>query len=183
MRQETINVYRLEELQPEIQKKVIERFRQNLDYPFLEEGMKEFISEKLNANRITPREVYLWDKDKGSYKKLDFNVFYSLGYSQGDGCCFVGTFGWKHYVVTIKHTGHYYHSNSVTFDFERKDEKQISDRIYEKVFEGFTDIYKSICKEAENYGYKYIEAEEEADNIKETIEINEYEFLGNGMQW
>ena len=166
MRTETIKVFSFDELKPDIQEKVIEEFRNNelfMDYPFMNEYMNEYLNELLKENKI-----------KGKAE-----LFYSLSYCQGDGCCFQGVFDWKQYEVGIQHRGNYYHSRSVEIIIKTRHGNEAKDEIYTQ----FRELFEKICDKIEKCGYSYIEAEQDSENIAETIRINEYEFLADGTMW
>ena len=160
---DTYNVYNFDELSEDVQEKVLDKFRENRDLPFLSEDLSEYLAEKLKDNKIT-------------YKEMP-EVFYSLSYCQGDGVMFEGTVYWKSYTAKIKQSGHYYHYNSKNIElFSTKTDKEASDKVYQQ----FNDIYVDMCKELEKYGYEQIDYALSEKAIKETIDANEYEFTENG---
>ena len=161
MREETIKVYQFKELKKEIKSKVIEYFRSKNDYYFLSEFMKTELDLILKQNKISG----------------DPTLYYSLSYSQGDGVCFEGVFKWKNnYKVYIKHSGNYYHYNSVDIEIRTKADYDAKQEVYDT----FKGIYIDICREMEKIGYNYIEYEDTEEYIINEIECNEYEFLENG---
>jgi hypothetical protein len=172
MREIKLNVFKFDELPEAIQEKVLNRFRENNDNPFLEDSLYDLLYNKLIENGI---EYIPTVDNKGGVKLL-----YSLSYSQGDGCCFTGTFKYLNKVdeeaitVYIKHRGNYTHSNSVEFSFEDSDGNELMD------VESFKDLYLEICKEIEKAGYEEIEYNNSDECIKETIAANDYEFYDDG---
>lgn len=174
MRKETINIYKFNELDIKIQDKVIEKFRENNDYPTLSEDLTEECKYQLNEHNIE-----IIDKLK---------VYYDLSYTQGSGTMFEGKFKWDKYYATIKQSGHYYHYNSKDITLELIDEPdELTDKEYDyyikqhnKDYDEFNDIYVSICKGLEKYGYNQIEYEDSEESIKEMIDSNDYEFYDNG---
>jgi len=68
MKTKTINIYQFDELKPEIQKKVMDRFRENNDCPFLKDQLQEQLIDILKINKITYND----------YPKM----YYSLSYCQ-----------------------------------------------------------------------------------------------------
>lgn len=179
MRTETINIYKFNELDIKIQDKVIEHFRNINDYPTLKESMYDECKHQLKEHSI---EI-VGDDNK-------FKVLWSLSYSQGDGSMFEGLFMWDKYTILIKQNGHYYHYNSKVFeyfDLTNIDDIEMTDKEYEdyqkdlkQSEKDFNDIYVSICKGLEKYGYSIIESEDSEESIKEMIDANDYEFYNNG---
>lgn len=163
MRKQEINIYQFNELSKAIQEKVLNRFRENNDYPFLEECLNDLLEEQLKENEIKPIEIPF--------------INYSLSNSQGDGVCFTGLFKWKTYTVNIKHDSRYCHSKTADIKIWNKKGDLIDDN---KGFNAFKNIYYNICKTIENHGYEIIEAEDSEVTIKENIEANEYEFYADG---
>lgn len=165
MRTQEINVYKYEELDENTREKVLNYFREHNDFYFLEEYLTELLKEELKKNKI---EVV-----------QDLKVFYSLGYCQGDGFCFIGDFKFKGYNVRIKHNSFYYHKKST--DITLYDDEGNEDfKGYKSLEEEFKTIYYKICDICEKEGYSYIESENSEESIKETIEANEYEFYKDG---
>ena len=157
------NVYKFDELSDEVQKKVLDNFRDNEDLPFLSEDLSEYLLEIIKDNKITYKEIP--------------ELFYSLSYCQGDGAMFEGTVYWKSYTAKIKQNGLYYHYNSKNIElFSTKTDKETSDKVYQQ----FNDLYVAICKKIEKYGYEQIEYASSDVVIKENIDANEYEFTENG---
>jgi len=164
MKKITINVYSFKELSKEAQKKVLDDYRADNDMPFLSELMSETLTEQLKKHGL---------------KSENAKTYYSLSYCQGDGAMFEGDFEWKKYSVYIKHSGHYYHSNSKTIEIQENNNLgyDVDDNI---VYDKFEKIYQSICAELEKAGYAYIEAENKDENIIEEIEANEWTYEANG---
>ena len=163
MRQQLINVYKFEELSDEVKEKVIDRFRKDNNYPFLSDDLNEELKSLLEENKI---EV-----------SSNLKLYYSLSYNQGDGVCFVGIFKWNKYYVTINHRGNYYHRNSKEIHMEPIDDNYDNSDNDE---DPFSNIDDTICDKLEKFGYSIIEYESTVRYIKETIEINEFEFNDNG---
>lgn len=168
-------IYRFDELKPEIQEKVIEEIRNENDFPFLEEYIKEQAKELLEEYDI---EII---------NKFDIN--YSLSYSQGDGCMFEGKFKWDKYYVTVEHSGNYCHHNSkiISLDFVDDDFESASEEAEafdqknkdEKVFNA--DIYIPICKKLMRIGYDEIIHQNSGETIKEMILDSDWEFYSDGQ--
>lgn len=164
MKKVSINLYKLEELDPKVQEKVIKDFRDNLDFPFLDENLNENLKELLKKNKI--------------HIVKNLKLYYSLNNCQGDGVCFVGAFNWKNYKVCINHIGRYNHEKSTEIILETKNYKIAK----ESVYEDFKKVYFAICQELEKIGYSHIEYEYEEKTIRENIEVNEYEFMAEGRR-
>jgi len=164
MRTETISVLQFDELKSEIQEKVIEKYREDLDYPFLSDNLDEELNELLQKHKI----------------KGEATIYYNLSYSQGSGCCFIGSFKWRNYNITIQHRSNLdYHKRTVGIYIETR----FGNEAKESINQEFEQIYSKICDRLEESGYNYIEAEQESENIAENIRINEYEFLADGTRW
>lgn len=160
----THTVYNFDELSDEAKEKALNYFRENNWYDFLGDDLQYKLEELLKDNNIHFDELP--------------KVYYSLGYSQGDGVMFEGTVKWKYYTVEIRQSGHYYHYNSKQFwNFENsRTGREVSDKVYKQ----FDELYVRICKELEKYGYDIIEYEQSEEYLKEMIEGNEYEFTEDG---
>ena len=155
-----INLYTYDELNEKAKEKALNDFRENRDYPFLNDEMTCKAKELLKEYNI--------DIVK------DFKVFYSLSYCQGDGAMFQGWFKFNDVDIFIKQRGLYYHSNSKELQFYNIEGKEIDDE------NNFNTIYKEICKELEKYGYSCIESEQEKAYIENIFIEEEYYFLSNG---
>lgn len=169
MRAVEINIYKFDELDKKVQEKVLDKFRENEDFSFLEDMLNDQITELL--------------KEESIEEQNKTNVLYDLSYSQGSGVCFIGTFKMKvldkEYTITIKHMGHYYHSKSVEFFIEVLGSDGCED-ISSDIYVLFRDRYNRICVKLERIGYEEIEYRNSEENIIETIDNNDYEFYANG---
>jgi len=173
MRTVEINIYKFEELSNAVKEKVVNRFRDNNDTPFLKDDLEEELNRLLKENNI---EVI---------NNCDF--YYSLSHSQGDGVCFVGQFKYKKYRIAVNHKGHYYHYKSVNFEYEYYEpyDKEGNEIVmtydeHKAISDEFSSIYKDICRKIEKLGYDIIETENSEEHIKEDIKANGYEFYDNG---
>jgi hypothetical protein len=170
--QRTITVYTFDELEPKIKERVINKFRDTEDMPFLEDNLNELLIEKLDNHKILHNET--------------LKLFYSLTNSQGDGVCFIGNFTYKHLTIKITHTSHYYYSKSVSITaYNNKTDEELdindNDNDYKnKTYQQFKDIYLSICDELETAGYKEIDYATKEETIIDNIKANEYMFRANG---
>lgn len=138
---------------------------------------------------------YLKDKaiellEQNGIKQTDFNILYSLWYSQWDGTCFnnlelskedienatgISLENFDTFSITIKQSWHYYHEHSMKYitDFDFKDEvsDDIRDAFNESNIENEVEsIIVSICKELEKIRYEYIEEERKNDEAYEIIQ-------------
>jgi len=172
MLNKTINLYNFEELDKKVQEKVIETFREQNTFDFLEEDLRMLLDEKLEKEKIKVIS--------------NLELYYSLGYSQGDGACFIGFFDWKKYHIKITHSGNDYHHNSKNiymyyYDENREDISEDEEiEADEKTYNEFEEIYCSICDYIEKSGYRIMEDENSEEAIIETIKSNEYTFRENG---
>jgi len=166
-----IEVYNFEELSDEVKEKVLNKFREQNEYYFLEENLNEELNILLEENGIKPTG--------------ETNLRYSLGYCQGDGVSFTGNFKFKgfDFIIELGHLSNLY-SHSRTTDISTADEYDDNGDITEELREirekEFKNIYYKICDKIEKVGYSHIEADDSEEAIKENIEANEYKFLSNG---
>ncbi len=167
MRYVEIPIYKFEELDRNIKEKVLSRFREVNDMPFLEDTLMERLEELLKENSI---EVL-----------SNLRLLYSLSHSQGDGVCFTGSFKYKDYITVIEHRGVYYNTESVSFlssCCDRGDEDSMTSDA--DPYDEFIDKCTEICSKLEKIGYEIIEYENSEEHIREILECNEYEFFFNG---
>ena len=158
--QREYKVYKFEELSQEAREKAMQNWNENEEYEWLSDDMNWKLEELLKKAKIDGKA----------------KISYSLGYSQGDGAMFEGEFNWKKYRISISQSGHYYHYNSKDITIENEEGENFSDEVYEK----FDELYVSICKELEKYGYDVIEQAESEENLKDMFDANDYTFLENG---
>lgn len=168
-----IKLFSYDELSKQAKEKALVEWIDGNDYPFLSDNLNEKLHELLLENGIHD----LNDTSKPGTKPTQ--VLYSLNYSQGDGAMFEGKYLWREYLVKIKHSDHYYHSNSKTIEITKLvDGQEIeADEITAQEFE---NIYQKICKALEEFGYEEIESEDSEEAFIETCEANEYTFEENG---
>ena len=133
-----------------------------MDYPFLKEDLYFFIEEKLKEKKIYIDNMML---------------YFSLSYCQGDGVEILGTFRYKYYkdymIKSVNNGCRYHHCNSFNIYVENEDGEEAKSEIQEYI----SNIFKDISKEAEKYGYKYIEEEDKDRMIRNNIIdfLNEYD--------
>ena len=157
MRTTKINVYQFKELKPEIQEKVLNRFRENEEFYFLSDMLNEHLTYLLEKNKIKSLE--------------EIKLYYNLGYSQSDYLVFEGLFKHKGFITRITERQQY-----PLIESNKENDKEITEKEEEKLIK----IYNDLMYELKKYGYSLIDETLEDQNIKENIEINEYEFLENG---
>lgn len=177
----TINVFKFDELSSEVQKKVIDLYRDS--YVDIEEAMNtEFIN-------------YVGD--------LDFMLSYSLSCCQGDGVSFTGMAEGREEVLKLANlvyngevpkkilslinsdiiykvefnriSSHYVHKYTVatTIDGDYL-------RIAEDFKVAITHWYSDICDALETYGYNTIDIMRSDDYVRECIIANDLEFTEDG---
>jgi hypothetical protein len=196
MRTIKVQLYQFDELTEEAREKAREWFRDGVSSDF------QFFSEYIIDDTKTIGKLFGLDIK---------HVFYSGFYSQGDGAFFEGSYEYKkdglkkvkeyapkdeelHKIVselqeiqrvnfyslsaTIKHSGFYTHSGCMVIDVWDNRTDNRADTKTAEVLRGalktFADwIYNRLEKE-----YEYQSSDETVD---ETIRVNEYEFLENGL--
>ena len=167
MKTKTINLYSFDELSKEAQEKARVEYNTSKDQDnyLLTEFLEERLQDLLKENKI---------------KSDNVKIMYSLSYCQGDGVMFSGNFNWGTWKVDIKHSGHYYHSNSKDIEMYQVDDESIYPE--QHTLDKFEKIYQSICKELEKYGYDIIETEDSMENFKENCEANDFLFTIDGVK-
>jgi len=136
MRTETIKLYQFDELSDEAKEKAISKFREDLDFPFLEEDLNKYLKQLLKENKIN-----------GEPK-----LMFSFSYCQGDGVCFTGTFKWKNYLISIVHNDNYFHKHSTDIFMETAFGNEVRAEVYDE----FKELYFDLCDKVEKEGYKII---------------------------
>lgn len=163
----TFEVYEYSELSKEAQKKALDAWNEGNDMPFLGSILNDECGQLLREARIECTSNHPV-------------VNYSLGYSQGDGAMFEGSFSWNDYTIKIKHQGHYYHSNSKSIEMYKIVDGQEIEANEEDELQ-FDFIYKSICKKLEKYGYDWIEDEQSEAHFIDECNANEWLFTEDGI--
>ena len=161
--------YSFEELAPEAQERAIKWARERLlndEYYWLDESLRDFIAAELMGEDRTIKGL-----DKG------LKVYYSLGYSQGDGVALAGdlsrdeavTLSWPDKAVRaeIAHFGHYYHERSFSVELYDEDGEEVTEGV-----EVFLEQLRSVCVAAERYGYDNLEAAHNEEAAREYLENN-----------
>ena len=155
-----INLYEFKELDPKIQEKVLNKFREVEEFNYLSDTLTDYLTEKLK----TAGYEFDWKNIK---------LYYSLSYCQGDGLMFEGKLFKEGLTYVIKHSGNYYHSNSKDIDCLNEEGEFLD-------YTAFNEFYVNLCKETAKYGYDLMEEDLKDENIKEMIEANEYYFREDG---
>jgi hypothetical protein len=186
MRIEEVKVYKFEELTKEVQQKVIDRYYKNEDYPFLNDDLRESLRNN---------EENIFDDD--------FNLYYSLSYSQGDGLCIKGDididkimlrlspelkekFTGKIYkLYSSGNTGHYsFHSiNDIKWELDLSDDddhEELEKLFEEEVIPEIYAIYNSLCVDLRREGYSTLEYRM---SIEEFTEFDELEYYEDGRMF
>lgn len=156
-------VYEFKELSKEAKDKVIEKYYEMEDYPFLAENLTESCKTLLEENKIKYNE--------------DLRLGYSLTYSQGDGLNFVGSFEWKKYHIIITHSYDYEFASASEITIMNEESEEIDN---EKIKEQFKTIYLDICEKLEKEGYSELEYRMNYKEMQEHCEVNDYNFLEDG---
>ena len=160
-------LYSYDELSEEAQAKAVRDYTKNIEYPFLQCDLREYIHEDLIEAGYTHGEI---------------TPLYSLSYCQGDGLMFTGTVTETKTgnVFEIEHNGHYYHERSTNISGYDKDGEGLNDDIVNDWEESF---YIPLCKKNRDRGYREIEYQESAELFAETCDANEYTFLEDGKMF
>ena len=207
MREITMKVYNLNELNEEVKVKVIEDYRELLGALRNQDLTKEYLLSILEDD----------------YNLKDFELDYSLSYSQGDGVCFYNG-GINALSYTILKNGDYNNANAfekyimdnysgeefeAILGYLNEGNSILIDKVYynyshlntceiryefnyddnvimEKILQNLCDnlktyVYNPICKKLEKLGYDFMEVSDE--EVIEFIEDNKYEFFENGENY
>jgi hypothetical protein len=160
----TYQVYTFDELPNGIREKVIQKWYESEDYPFLTEELTELTKSLLEENKI---------------EFSNLSLQYSLSYSQGDGLCFTGDFIHKGINYRLTHNYRYYFASSVTVE-KTDPETDEQDSISFKNPDEFMQLYLKIAKEVERQGYSILDYRMNFEEFSEHCEANNYEFLESG---
>lgn len=165
MQTKTYNIYTYDELTTEAQEKARDWYKEGNEYFWLEEYITEKAEELL--------------KNAGFTNLHNPKPFYSLSYCQGDGAMIEFTGEYNGLTVTVKNSGRYSHERSTDISITDEDGEDVNDKIHEEIEE---TILVPLFIELKRAGYAYIEAEDEDENVAESIRVNEYTFLENGKR-
>ena len=147
----TFNIYEFEELSPVIQEELIKKEEENIRQCDIE----NFLEEEMN----NLAELLL--EENFGEKAIFKNVYYSLGYCQGDGAMIEFDLNYCGKDVEIRHNGwHYYHERSFEIIETSKELTELQRKtLKEKIIK--------INEQLKKYGYQYIEE----DRTEEAIEL------------
>lgn len=154
------NVYTFAELSDEVKQAVIDRYYENLEYPFLSQDINERLPE------IDTKGVF-----------SNFDVTYSLGYSQGDGLSFSADFDIEkfldsydfqnfkkralaqQYFISVKNNGRYAYASKSCVRWEENcaSRYMLSDlarlgELFDSIYADIVNYYLQVCSEAKKYG-------------------------------
>lgn len=163
MQTKTYNVYKFDELSDKAKENARDNFREKNDYPFLADYMREQALQLLEKNNI---------------KASDVQVYFSLSHSQGDGAMVAMTAEWNDYAVKVKQAGHYSHERSTDIEMYKDDGEGNCEYVDHESFE--ESIYIPMCQKLRDYGYDYIDSEQQAEFIDEELRVNDYDFTSDG---
>jgi hypothetical protein len=181
MRIVEINLYKYKELSEQAQKKALDKF---IEYNHYDDMLSEILHESL--------KIFLEDVGIESIDEDKLKIYYSIGYSQGDGVCFIGEFRFKDspdIVTTVDHHSRYYHKKSTDISskyYNKGDEYDITQQEAAeivKVSRKFRLIYYEICDKLEKEGYDFIEHEDSEENFEALCDMNDWEFYQNGRMY
>jgi len=181
-----VKVFRFEELEKRVQEKVIEKWYEEENFPFLGDDLRESLSSN----------------EKNIFEN-DFKIWYSLSYCQGDGLNIEGSIDIKKILDLLpaelkeKFTGKIYSlntkSNNSRYSFHSKsdihyelDNLDVDD--YDLLCEEFENevlpviwnIYDDLCRELQKDGYSIIEYRMSTEEFTDMCSANEYEFYIDG---
>lgn len=169
MIEKKIKLYEFNELSEDVQKKVLDRERSEIEYYGLEEDINFKLKEILKKYNISYTD--------------DLEIRYSLSYCQGDGVSFTGSFEYEGYKIKINLSylsNHYCHYNTTDKYIYKYDDDGNEIEAEDKIYEEFKDLYYDICKELEDFGYSWIDAEESDENLILNIKYKNVLFRENG---
>lgn len=172
MKTEQLTLYTIDELSADVQERVIEKYRENNEYDFLEEDLRERLDIKLENSEI---------------KTISgLSLRYSLGCCQGDGLSFTGVFEYKDFTFRITENysyGSYCHKYSININIDYEEVGDLADDVARVTEKKFREIILNICDELEKEGYAYIEEEDNEENVKQHFRDIANYFLESGEIW
>lgn len=169
MRTIETTLYKFDELSDEAKQKAIEDARER-EHEYGLESLPEMMQDQLE---------YLLT-EKGA-RNLSVTVRYSLGYSQGDGASFTGSFDWKAWRVDVDTNSwgvHYSHHRSV--DVKEMNSLKTDKDAPDQKWAAMQNMIEEIGLELEKYGYSEIEYATSDEVLEELLIANEYEFTADG---
>jgi hypothetical protein len=161
MQKITVDVFKFEELSEKVQEKLIEKYRENNEMPFLSDCMEDEVLRILVDN---------------GWKSINnnLNLYYSLGYCQGDGAQMVGKFEIGDNYLYVGSLGISSHSYATTLELFNNNGDEVD------MPESLKETYHQMCKQLEKFGYDYIESENDPENIKAILIDNNELYLADG---
>jgi len=165
MKTTTVNLYQYSELTDEAKEKARRWLIDGKNYDDMPEAMRVEIENLLEQSPLETIELG--------------KVYYSLGYSQGDGAMFEGIFKLGKNTFHVEQSGHYYHYNSKSFQGHNENGEEVYN---EKTDDAFNNVYSDLCRKLEKYGYAYIEYEQSEEVIAGVMEANGYTFEADGTR-
>ncbi len=154
----TYEVYKYDELEKEIQEKLLEK---EIEY-----CVESYCEDCLYDDMLYQAQELL-QKYFGEKTKLNA-IWYDLSYSQGSGAMIEFDLEYYNCNVTIKHNGFYYHERS--FIIAENGNNYLNDKRYEYLKE---KIVKMNIEFGE-YGYNLIDDKNFIEQAKEQLQDNEY---------
>lgn len=183
-----VEVYSFEELSPKAKERAIEKWRQREHETFDNSLITEQFEQTLQEKGL-PTDDIRW----------------SLSSSQGDGVAFYGRFDLKEYLqknklssrftglkkilddigaeVSKRGSSHYDHYNTMEIDLDyRGDLTARQKKSLEDLHEHLKEDVQNVSHQLEKEGYQEIDYLTSAEEAKNGIEANDYEFDINGNQ-
>ena len=146
------NVYKFEELEKDIQEKLINQEKQDEFDEYIEWFLYDDLYEE--AKRILKENI------KDATLK---NINYSLSYCQGDGAMMEFEFYYYNNLINVKHDGWYCHSRCFSIDGDYYLTEKQQEKLYNKVLKIQEEFEKRAWKVVD-----YTPSEEEAiEHLKE----------------
>lgn len=158
----TRTLYHYADLTPEAQAKAREWYISTDDLPFLEEDMRNYVTDQII--------------NEGYTLENDLKVFYSLSHCQGDGASFSVnlTKDGKWYYVK-QSDPHYVHENTISVTADDGEGNEID-------AEAVEEQMRAIARNVAKYGYSVIKDAHSDETIAEAMEANEYTFTSTGQR-
>jgi hypothetical protein len=191
MRKQTFSIYKFEELSPKARERAIkdhgEFLRDMFDVEMLTDDFKYQLEEQgLPTDQVYWRLGYSQGDGVGFYGKVDLKKFLAVrGIAMPEGLTEMGEDFEQVYVFSIEKINSYYdHYNSGRAKVDRDDyagdEPESWEPFASDLLDEIDKAYREWSRKLERDGYEQIEDEEKEENIIESIKINEYEFYPDG---
>lgn len=153
--QKTYDIYNFDELDKEIQEKLIEEEK---------EAQTEFYYETFLQNDMEDEAKRLLHEYFGDKAEFE-NVYYSLSWQQGDGAMIeFNTYYYGKY-VEVRHSGYYYHARCFsinTYELTDKQEEQLKKKII------------AMNEELEKIGWGLIDYEPDMESALDFLRDRQY---------